>query len=153
VALALGEMVKQMLNWDSPLSFWLDITLGVLPVAFFSIYSLIAVILGIDLIFNNYSATELPNRLWNVLIVVMGSLGLVSSLSLVYSSFARGHTKQKRMVIIGLIALICFSSVVMLGSLSNIIETRPPGSTPFLIISVTTIVAIAIKHIFMLTRA
>jgi hypothetical protein len=146
-------MVKQMLAWDSPLSFWMDITLGVLPVAFFSVYSLIAVILGIGLLFNNYSATELPNRLWNVLIIVMGSLGLVSSLSLVYSSFARGHIKQKRIVIIGLIALICFSSVVMLGLLSNIIETHPLGSTPFLIISVAAIVLIAIKHIIMLTRA
>jgi hypothetical protein len=146
-------MVKQMLTWDSPLSFWMDITLGVLPVAFFSVYSLLAVILSIIQIFNFGSETELTNRLWVVLIIVTGSLGLVSSLSLVYSSFARGHTKQKRMVIIGLIALICFSSVVMLGSLSNIIETRPPGSTPFLIISVATIVLIAIKHIIMLTRA
>jgi drug/metabolite transporter (DMT)-like permease len=146
-------MVKQVLAWDSPLSFWMDITLGVLPVAFFSVYSLIAVILGMAMIFNTDPATELQNRLWIVLITVTSSLGLVSSLSLVYSSFARGHIKQKRMVIIGLIALICFSSVLMLGSLSNIIETRPPGSTPFLIISVAAIVLITIKHIIMLTRA
>jgi drug/metabolite transporter (DMT)-like permease len=146
-------MVKQVLAWDSPLSFWMDITLGVLPVAFFSVYSLIAVILGMAMIFNTDPATELQNRLWIVLITVTSSLGLVSSLSLVYSSFARGHIKQKRMVIIGLIALICFSSVLMLGSLSNIIETHPPGSTPFLIISVAAIVLIAIKHIIMLTRA
>jgi drug/metabolite transporter (DMT)-like permease len=146
-------MVKQVLAWDSPLSFWMDITLGVLPVAFFSVYGLIAVILGMAMIFNTDPATELQNRLWIVLITVTSSLGLVSSLSLVYSSFARGHIKQKRMVIIGLIALICFSSVLMLGSLSNIIETRPPGSTPFLIISVAAIVLITIKHIIMLTRA
>ena len=144
--------LERMLTWDSGSSFWIDMIFGVLPAIFSIIYSLVFVFLSAALGFKNNTGTELPNYLWYAFSFVMGSLGLISSLSLLYSSFARSRTKQKKWVISGLIALIGLSSIVIVGSLFSAIEIRPTGSAPLLIISVTAMALTAIKHIVLLTR-
>jgi hypothetical protein len=130
VALAHGEMVKQMLTWNSPLSVGLDFMFGLFPAVYVGYISLLGALLstGIKQYFQSF-------------------LGFFACFSMFYVTLHRSQVGKKQILIFG---LLCFVFLAIFPNLNRF--TWKEFDIFYTIVFVSPAI-VAIKHIIMLTRA
>jgi hypothetical protein len=137
-----------MMTWHSPISIGFDILFGVLP-ALYLVF--VCVLLLLD--------PELPRAIGpapSMLVSGYSVLGLIASMGLIYVSVARGKTQHKPILKVVLVAGVALAFLVPLSLwISNFINRIDSVYQLIGFVSAveTPVVIVAIKHIFMLTRA
>jgi hypothetical protein len=172
VALAHGEMVKQMLTWNSPLSIGFDVVLGVLPAVMLSLFGALACFGAIldffapsddavrsRLTAQGYDSGEIKMNIAEIYRTspeegLIGFLGLIACLAMIVVTFRRSRVQPKWLYAFGLFLGIC----IVAYSLFETFILKAPSSIPANLLSnfylvLVPIPSVAIKHIFMLTRA
>jgi hypothetical protein len=154
VALAHGEMVKQMLTWNSPFSVGFDILFGLLPCILIVSASFLALLIyGPVLLLSVFSPESLTPPEANAMIAEpsvkeslelfpMAICSLITGLMLIIVTIFRQKTTRKSLVILSLLLGLGFAFFTTY-SYSDV------GFKLFL----TLPAIVAIKHIIMLTRA
>jgi predicted membrane channel-forming protein YqfA (hemolysin III family) len=125
-------MVKQMLTWDSRLSLWTDIILGVLPALIFGYLSIIGLSVTVPEI-QDWLSGENRRVMLGPEFFFMSLFGLLACYSIVHVTSTRDRTRPKWLFVLLLSIGILIGSRALPVSLS--------------------LIAIAIKHMYLLTRA
>lgn len=138
-----------MLTWKSPLSIAFDVVFGVLPAIYFAVVS-------IFFLFDSGLLRIWGNSLSKIILLSIGLIGLITTLSLIYVIIARENTVQKpvlQIILITGVILAVFVPILLL-TLSSTNQIDLPYSLIGLIAAVETpVVIVAIKHIYLLSRA
>jgi hypothetical protein len=142
-----------MIAWNSPLSVGFDILFGVfftgIPFAALSAFGLYYALAAVPALF-----TDGPKDPQGILIYsTAGLVGLIGSLSVIYVTFARGSTPAKPIFIAGLGLGILASLIAPIFFALNAEKFGTNLFSKLFIAAEIPIVIVAIKHIFMLTRA
>jgi hypothetical protein len=144
-------MVKQMLNWDSPLSIGFDFLFGLIPAMYWGLMSFFGIILSLvsipDLLFGRLSSS------WGVKEYFESFFGFYACISMFYITIQRSRAVKKRIFILGLSTgiIVCFVSFF---APPTTIQYDLTNSAALFLLLITFLPAIvAIKHIIMLTRA
>ena len=133
-----------MLTWHSPSSFWTDMVFGVAPAVLFVFMSAYALVVAVVFTRNDAQNPEVLG------LYALAVPGFVSSLSLMYSSFARDGTRFKHWVIASLaLGLLCaaylaYFLVFRLGFRNDLLVFLLPA---------LSVALVAAKHIVLLSRA
>jgi hypothetical protein len=137
-----SSIARQVLmTWNSWLSFGFDLIFGVLPALYLMILcgALLSLIPYLD-----------PITRWVTSSAAV--LGLITSFAVIYVSLARGNTRHKPVLKNLLMAGVTLALVVPV-SLIGLDATGRNDWIGLIVAVETPVVIVAIKHIFMLTRA
>jgi hypothetical protein len=137
-----------MMTWKSPISIGFDILFGVLP-ALYLVFVCLLLLLDPEL---RRAIGPAPS----MIISSYSVLGLVTSIGLIYVSFARGGTQHKPILKVVLTAGVMLAFLIPFSLwISNFINRIDNAYQliGFIAAVETPVVIVAIKHIFMLTRA
>lgn len=138
-----------MLTWKSPLSIGFDIVFGVLPAIYFAVVSLFFLFSSeLNQVFNNFFG--------HLTFLGIGLFGLITALSLIYVIFARENTANKFFFKIilsfGILLAIFVPILLWILNLTNQTNLSYP-LIGFITAVEIPIVIVAIKHIYLLSRA
>jgi hypothetical protein len=140
---------ESVLTWKSPLSIGFDVVLGVLPAIYFAVVSLI-------FLFDSELHHTFNDLLGRLTFFGIGLSGLVTTLSLIYVTFAREHTANKFFfkIILGFGIFLAIFVPLLLWILNLIKQISLNYSLiGFITALEIPIVIVAIKHIYLLSRA
>jgi hypothetical protein len=175
VALAHGEMVKQMLTWNSPLSIGFDHLFGSLPSIFLLMLCTVGIYFGSTELISSFTSRSAnqpsksitidpitdpedednerfsmsPETSVQVLLLSLG--GMFGSIAMIAVTLGRQQAEPKYFLILGL--CLGLTSVLFLFYKNwnpSIFQLNSLSIFPAMHLSISIV---AIKHIFMLTRA
>jgi hypothetical protein len=140
---------ESMLTWKSPISIGFDIVFGVLPAIYLALVSS-------TLLFSLDSRQIFSDLIGTLTIFSIGLIGLVTTLSLIYVIFTRENTLNRTIfkATLGLGVFLAVFVPAFLWILNLINRSTSAYSVIEFIIAVEIpIVIVAIKHIYLLSRA
>jgi hypothetical protein len=140
---------ESMLTWKSPISIGFDIVFGILPAAYLALVSSM-------LLFNSELRHVFSDLSGTLTISGIGLIGLTTTLSLIYVTFARENTVNrvifKTILGLGVFLAVFVPAFLWILNLTN--QTTFAYSLVGFIIAVEIpIVIVAIKYIYLLSRA
>jgi hypothetical protein len=169
--MANGEMVKQMLTWNSPLSIGFDVVLGVLPALMLSVFGALGVFGAIldffgpsdaavrsHLTAQGYDSGEIKMSIAEIYRTspeegLIGFLGLITCLAMIVVTLKRSRVQPKWLYTVGLFLGVCIVAYTIFETfILNVTASKPANVLSNFYLVLVPIMIVAIKHIVMLTR-